>query len=688
MMPVIMIEPWSISCVSEIDDFCESIFFIGNGYLGMRGYPGWERKKQPGAHAIFRAGLFSRINHNITDMVQLPDVTTLCPESEPITTVGQKLDLRTGITSYHWETLAFRFILERTVCMSDSQLILVKLTATAKKAGILSVQSIADAAVKNLPVNDDQMIESKDFVQLLEIDCINFDELKMHTIEEQTPISISWQIISDYQCARTDCVEQDNIITTFSANLDAGESWVLEKRIRILAGGEAPNKSAGDPWQSSREVWDSLWGDCDIEIESDDAELQGAIRYNIFQLLCNNASKNSDVSIGARGLTHGRYKGNTFWDTEILLLPFYMWTRHEAARNLLLYRFSHLGDAKALAAKQNLDGARFPWMCSSDGTEQCESWDIGLCEVHITADIAYAMDRYVQTTGDESFLKNQAVAVYLETARYWLSRLTWEPGKQRFSCFFVKGPDEYCGAAVNNTYTNWMARNNILLAVRYCDLNGVEHHKLSYAADRITLLYDTDRKLFLQDEIFERLEPAPFLKASDEPTYKAVCFDRMQRYRVIKQADLVLLMVLFPNDFTREDKENVFKSYEPLTLHDSSLSWGIHGLLAARLGMWEKADYYLSKAIFLDLKNLMQNTGHEGIHLAALGAAWQAVVYGMAGVWADENGLSVSPMLPPNIHRLRFKVQYQGERYDIEIEQGSHQVRKEVTAHAVSGNWK
>ena len=678
-MPIsdIRIEPWVISKSSGIDDFCESIFFIGNGYLGIRGFPGWQKKKQPNDHAIFRAGLFSHISHHITDMVQLPDATTLCPDTPEPDTVKQELNLRTGVVSWEWETPGLRFRMERTAAMTDSQLILVKLTVTAVKDTHLNVQAIADAGVRNLPVHDDQMVEINDLVKLLDIDSLGANELKMSTLAERTPVTICWQLKSDRAFTRIQHVTHDTAVTTLSAALKQGECWTIEKHVRILVGKEAPHATSADPWADSIMAWEELWENCDIRIQADDRQLQGAIRYNIFQLLCSNAADEPNISIGARGLTHGRYKGNTFWDAEIFLVPFFTWTRPQAARNLLKYRVNRLSDAKSLAKKQNLAGARFPWMCSSDGTEQCESWDIGLCEVHITADIAYAMDRYVRASGDSAFLRDHAAQVYRETARYWLSRLTWEPNRGCFSSFFVKGPDEYCGATINNTYTNWMARHNIALALENSRLDAAENSRLSFAKEHITLLYDLDRDLFLQDEQFERLEPAPFLKTDDAPSYKVVCFDRMQRYRVIKQADLVLLMTLFPKDFTLAMKRNVFTAYEPLTLHDSTLSWGIHALLAARLGMWEKATSYFERAVYLDLKDLMGNTGHEGLHMGALGAAWQAVVYGMAGLWTDGDGLSLNPMLPPGVERLRFKVWYQGERFDIDISPSAHSLRKE-----------
>ena len=677
MKPDMTIGPWSISTRAAVDDFCESVFFVGNGCLGTRGFALWQTKKQPNAHAVFKAGLFSHISPHITDMVQLPDVMALIPEIEVPETVEQHLDLRSGVVTYGWESPDISFRMEKTASMADSQLLLVSLTMRAKAAAQLTLRSVADARVRNLPIHDDQMIASEYFVKLLELDSLGQDEMKMHTLAEGMPLRMGWQLISSRECLRESSIDGETAVTALTAALEAGESWEVEKYIRVLSGGETAHETSADPWESSRAAWEKLWENCDIEVEADDEALQGAVRYNIFQMLCNNAADRPDVSIGARGLTHGRYKGNTFWDTEIFMLPFFLWTRPETAKNLLLYRADRLGAAKDLAAKQNLDGARFPWMCSSDGTEQCESWDIGLCEVHITADIAYAMDRYVTVTQDEAFLEGHAKAVWLETARYWLSRLSWEPDRGLYSSFFVKGPDEYCGAAINNTYTNWMARHNITLALEHCVLDEAEEEKLRFARDHITILYDQSRGLYLQDELFERLEQAPFLKTDDAPSYKAVCFDRMQRYRVIKQADLVLLMCLFPDDFSEEEKRVVLLTYEPLTLHDSTLSWGIHALLCARLGLWEKASLYLDKAVYLDLEDLMGNTGHEGLHMAAMGSTWQALVFGAAGLWADEEGLSLSPMLPPGIRRLRFKVFYRGEQYALDIGQSGHTLRKE-----------
>ncbi len=678
-MNTIRIRDWSVETTGPVNDFCESVFFTGNGYLGVRGFPGWEVKEKPQDHAIFKAGFFSHITPKITDMVQLPDVLTVRPVGHIPQNVHQVLNLRNGELLQEWQDDDFCFTMKRMVSMSERSLIISRLEVRARNSGHLIVQAIADGEVANLPVNDDQMVENTDLTRLLKLVSISEAAAELRTSYEQTPVHITWEIRENAGIAAHTEVSETRAVTGLEHTLNAGEEWVIEKRIRIQTGSEhADTNNALDPWEENRRIWERLWEDCDLEVISDDPEFQGAVRFNIFQLLANNAAGVSCASIGARGLTHGRYKGNTFWDTDIFLLPFYLWTRPDAAKNLMRYRTERLEDAKKLAGKQNLDGARYPWMCSDTGLEQCESWDIGLCEVHITADVAYALDRYCNITGDEEFRKYAANNVFLETGRYWKSRLTWEPEKKCYSSFFVKGPDEYCGATVNNTYTNWMARNNLRLAAESGLADEKEAEELKFVMDHIAILYDPERRLYLQDELLERMEPMKLGARSDIPSYRSVCFDRLQRYRALKQADLVLLATLFPTEFSREEKLNIFNTYEPLTLHDSTLSWGVHAQLALQLGLWGKAEEYLKKGVYLDLKDLMNNTGREGIHMAALGSVWQAIVYGAAGLWTDDTGITLAPMLPEWIRELRFRVFYQGERYLVDVTKDKATAEKEV----------
>lgn len=678
MQPV-QIEDWRISRAAPVDDFSETIFFTGNGSVGVRGFGAWSRKPAPQAHAVFRAGLFSHIKPGITDMVQLPDILTLCPTGDvPEGNVRQSLNLATGVLTQSWDTPQASYQMERAVSMADSQLILQRLTLTARRAQLFTVEALADSTVRNLPVHDDQSVVSTELVELLKLQRLTDSRMVFATLAEGQPVELCWQILSDRDAARAQTADDVTARETLTCTLAPGESWTVEKRVRILPDGEACHAQAADPWTANADAWAALWQECDLEVDSDDPELQGALRYNIFQLLTNNAAQDRHVSIGARGLSHGRYKGNVFWDTEIFMLPFYVWTRPEAAKNLLLYRFDRLADAREVARRQNLDGARFPWMCSANGLEQCESWDIGLCEVHVTADVTYAMYRYEDITGDAAFTREVAAPVYRDTARYWLTRLTYEPKQDQFSSFFVKGPDEYCGATVNNTFTNYLARHNLRLALAESELSPEERQRMAFAEKRIPLLYDPTRDLYLQDETLNRLEDPPFLKNGDEPAYKQYSFDRMQRYRVLKQADLVLLMTMFPQAFTPAQQRNVFEEYEPITLHDSTLSYGVHAHLACRLGLWDKAENYLHKAVYLDLKNVMSNTGHEGLHMAALGAAWQAVVFGAAGLWSENGKLTVNPMLPPSISGIRMNLRHRGRRLRLTVTKQGHTLQEEA----------
>lgn len=653
------IKPWSIQLDGPVSEFSQTVFTIGNGYLGLRGFSLQEPKARPWEHALFRAGLYEMVKPGITDLVQLPDVLGLRVRGIHQGDIRHELNMQTGVYTQRWQDGGLQVECQRLASMADRQLMLVRLTVTALTEQSVSIQNVLDEDIANLPVHDDQMVEATDVVHLLTPIAKTDDTLEMETVCSHRKLRFCCKVIGPME-----------------AHLQPGESLTVEKRVRLLLDGEAPNPECADPWAESALAWEKLWRDCDITLDAED-RIQGGVRYNLFQLLCSNASDDRRVSIGARGLTHGRYKGNTFWDTDIFLLPFYCWQRPTAARNLCLYRLDRLDDARALAKSQNLSGARFPWMCAADGREQCESWDIGLCEVHVTADVAYALERYQEISGDET-LREGAAELYLETARYWQSRFTWEEGRQQYSSFFVKGPDEYCGAAVNNTYTNWMARHNVLLALESSPMSKEERKSLAHFAQHICRLYDPARDLYLQDELFDRLEPMPMAKRDGQPLYRSVCFDRMQRYRALKQADLVQLCTLLPGEITPAQQKNIWDTYEPLTVHDSSLSFGVHALLGFRLGLEEQAWDYFERSLFLDLEDTLHHDGGEGIHMASLGVSWQALVYGMLGLWSENGQMKADPKLPSAIRRMSLCVYHHGERYRITAEGNRASIQKEA----------
>ena len=376
-MPVI--HSWKIVQEDPITDFSESIFAVGNGYLGMRGFPLQTPKIKPQEHAIFHAGFFEPVKPGITDMVQLPDVLGFivqgyCPER-----IRHTLDLHHGIMAQEWDADGLHVSVSRMASMSDRQLICVRMILQSEEELPVTVCAVMNDQVANLPVHDDQVIEEKETVRLLETVKTTDNELVMRALASGRTIRFIQSVFLDGRPVSE---------TTLRPVLKKEQPVIVENRIMVLFYGESANADVPDPLDIHQRAWEALWQDCDIEMDADE-DIQGALRWNIFQLLCNNASDDPHVSIGARGLTHGRYKGNAFWDTDIFMLPFYCWHRPEAARNLIQYRVNHLPEARELAQKQNLAGARYPWMCAMDGDEQCESWDIGLCEVHVTADVAY-----------------------------------------------------------------------------------------------------------------------------------------------------------------------------------------------------------------------------------------------------------------------------------------------------------
>ena len=353
---------------------------------------------------------------------------------------------------------------------------------------------------------------------------------------------------------------------------------------------------------------------------------------------CN--AKDPTVSIGARGLSHGRYKGCYFWDTDMFMLPFFLENDLEAAKNLCDYRVRSLPAAKDHSKKMNTAGARYPWMAALDGSEQCETWDIGCSELHITADVAFALDAYCKKSRDEAFYLERAAEVFIETARFWISRYTYRPETGEVDLLFCKGPDEYCGITNNNLFTNVMVQHNLDLAIQAAaDLQkkrpelyhalGITQEEINHMAvvrKAIKWPHDPATGRLRQDETLHLLEPADMekIKLDAGASYHHVCFDRLQRYKVIKQADVLLLMSRMPHLFTAKQKQEAWEDFEPICLHDSTLSFASHALFALQNGFEEQGFEYLRKALLLDLRDVMGNTGHEGLHLACMGEAWQA----------------------------------------------------------------
>lgn len=438
-----------------------------------------------------------------------------------------------------------------------------------------------------------------------------------------------------------------------------------------------------------------------------DADDQRALRFAVYHLISAANPEDESTSIGARGLTGDAYGGHVFWDTEIFLLPFYTFTWPEAARALLMYRYHTLPAAKAKASRLGYTGALYAWESADTGDEATpESAQLpdgkivpilsGLIEHHISADIAFAVWQYWQATGDESFLRDAGAEILLETARFWSSRASRE-ADGRCHIRGVIGPDEYHEEVDDNAYTNLMAQWNLETGLAVADLLrrrwrdrwtelmislGLTEHDLLLWEETARDMYngfDSSTDLFEQFKGYFGLEPIDL--AAYEPRGAAMDVllgrQRTRQSQVIKQADVVMLMAMLWPRFTARQHEANFRYYESRCGHGSSLSPGVHALVAARIGDQALADKYFRETASIDLADATGNVS-GGVHMAALGSLWQATIFGFAGMSLSAEGLSFEPHMPERWSVLSFAVRYGGCTIRIDIARAPSTLRARV----------
>jgi alpha,alpha-trehalose phosphorylase len=445
---------------------------------------------------------------------------------------------------------------------------------------------------------------------------------------------------------------------------------------------------------SQEQYLDDFWRRSDVRIKDvredrtkrSTVEIQQAIRFNLFHVLQASA-RAEDTGVPAKGLTGKAYEGHYFWDTEIYLLPFLTYTSPRIARNLLIFRYNMLPQARARAKQLGHRGAMFPWR-TINGEEASAYYAAGTAQYHINADIMYALRKYVQATGDESFLRDYGAEMLVETARLWLDLGFYsETRGGKFCINGVTGPDEYSAVVNNNAYTNLMARENLRYAAQTVkslqsaepDAYNALAHKTALepseverwirAAENMYVPCDEDRQIVLQDESFLDREPWDFKNTPPEH-YPLLLFYHpldIYRKRVIKQADVVLAMFLLGDMFSPEAKKRNFYFYDPLTTGDSSLSSCVEAIIAAQVGDIEKGIRYGMAALLMDLADVGGNV-KDGCHIASMGGTWMMLTYGLGGMQDNDGTLSFWPRRAPEENAiLRFPVTYRGQTLEIEI---------------------
>ncbi|QSB15486.1 glycoside hydrolase family 65 protein [Natronosporangium hydrolyticum] len=426
--------------------------------------------------------------------------------------------------------------------------------------------------------------------------------------------------------------------------------------------------------RDQREYLDTFWDAADVKVEGD-PEVQQAVRFGMFHVLQAGA-RNEMRPIPAKGLTGPGYDGHVFWDTEMFALPVLIYTKPQAAAQVLRWRHATLDLARERARTLGLRGAAFPWR-TIRGQECSGYWPAGTAAFHIGADIADATMRYIQVTGDEAFEREVGLELLVETARLWRS-LGHHDRHGQFHIDGVTGPDEYTAVFNDNLYTNLMAQRNMLgaaeAAARHPELArslGVDEEEAASwrdASRAMVVPFDEELGVHQQVEGFTRFQEWDFAstKPEDYPLLLTHPYFDIYRRQVIKQADLVLAMHWRGDAFTNEQKERNFQYYEARTVRDSSLSACTQAVLAAETGHLELAHDYLGEAALIDLHDSHANTS-DGVHLAALAGAWIALVAGFGGMRDHDGVLSFAPRLPSRIGRLDFSLLWRGLRLRVSV---------------------
>ncbi|MFN8419845.1 MAG: glycosyl hydrolase family 65 protein [Anaerolineae bacterium] len=487
-----------------------------------------------------------------------------------------------------------------------------------------------------------------------------------------------------------------SVVYTVAAK--AGQPITLDKFICYLTSRDVPESSVQDEAKNilgnaktvgfevlrdeQAKYLTKFWDHADITIEGDDA-LQQGLRVNMFHLL-QSVGRDSKTSIAAKGVTGEGYEGHYFWDTEMYVVPFFLHTSPEIARKLLEYRYRILDKARERARQMaHPRGALYAWR-TIDGEECSTYYPAGTAQYHINADIAFAIKRYVEATGDESFLVQGGAEILFETARLWADLGSYIPNKGgKFCINGVTGPDEYTAVVDNNAYTNLMAQINMRYAAEIAKwlqannsdvyqevakrigLASSEIESWNKAADNMYLPYDERLQIYAQDDSFLNKAPWDFANTPPENYPLLIHYHPLVIYRhqVCKQADFVLALFLLSERFSMEEKKRNYDFYEPLTTHDSSLSSCVFSIVASEIGYHDKAYDYFMETSRMDLDDSHRNV-KDGVHIANMAGTWMSMIHGFAGMRVQsENGaplLAFHPHLPEKWNGYAFNMVFRG----------------------------
>ncbi|MFT4051304.1 MAG: glycosyl hydrolase family 65 protein [Microbacterium sp.] len=723
----------------------ETLFALGNGYLGLRGnHPEGRHAHEHGTfvngfHEIFRirhaeqAYGFAETGQTI---INAPDakVMRVYVDDEPlafdvadIREYERALDLRRGVLTRHvrWVTPSGKDVVidfDQLVSFEEKHAAIMRLTVTVLNADapvtiscqIINRQDGEDvyggaAPKKGGKAGFDPRKAERIHERVLEPQEYWQDGQRAALSYRVAASGMTIAVVADHlietenEYSARALVEPDIAKNVFRVQAKAGVPVTVTKLVSYHTSRGVPTRelvdrgrrtldrvaAEGVQTQHDRQAaWmAAFWERSDVVIGGH-PELQQATRWCLFQL-AQAAARADGLGVPAKGVSGSGYSGHYFWDTEIYVLPFLIYTSPGWARNALRMRYLMLPAARKRADKLNEAGALFPWR-TINGEEASAYYAAGTAQYHINADVSFAVGKYVRATGDEEFLHREGIDIVVETARLWSTLGFWrfneDGAPEVFHIHGVTGPDEYTTVVNDNLFTNVMARYNLRLAARVVremavavpveyrqmvdrlHLDPGEPDAWEAAAEAMHIPHSEALGIHPQDEVFLEREVWDLENTPSEQRPLLLHFHPLviYRYQVLKQADVVLALFLQGNHFTDAEKLADFEYYDPLTTGDSTLSAVVQSILAAEVGYQELAQEYFAQSIFVDLGDLHHNAA-DGVHVASAGGVWTALVSGFGGMRDHYGELSFDPRLPADWPSLSFPLRWHGTPLKITI---------------------
>jgi maltose phosphorylase len=716
-------DPWNIieeEFNPSYSQVSESIFSLGNEYMGIRGYfeEGYLGESLVGSYfnGVYEAvktegssykGIIDKTEFMVNSVdwlhlrIQVGEEKLSLPKAE-IENFQRILNLRTGVLtrSYLWvmeDGRRLKLEFERFLSMKKAHIGGQRLTLTPLNfSGEVTITAGLDFTLphnmvgKNLWNCEEKKTGEK------------WCSILANTVNTGQSVYSVCHFWGD-SSSEKDIVEKKKVLKEFTFQLKDGKSTSLSRLVMNLVRKEKtdqdydrfnvkcdeaerilPTLQYDVVKEDSASWWEKMWGDSDIVIDGDELNQQG-IRYCIFQMHQTYHGADRGTIIGAKGLTGEAYSGNTFWDTETYCLPFYIFNNVEAAKHLLEFRYLTLQEAKERATALDCEGAFYP-IATISGRECCSLWQHASLQLQASTAVAYGIKHFETVTKDEEFVFTTGLPILIEVSRMLASRGAWNADHSRYGYYGVMGPDEFQMMVNNNCYTNFMGKVTLEYTLAVLERLQVKDKKAydvtlnsfqlseqecsnwKIIADNMNIPYDEQTMLFEQHEGYFSLPHIDVdqIPIEDFPLYHHWSYDRIYRNDMIKQPDVLMMMLLYNSSFTKEQLKKNYEFYEPRCIHESSLSPSVHSILAAQLQKHEEAYKFFGFATRMDLDNYNRNTS-EGLHTTSIAAAWMNIVYGFGGMRSDGDKLSFEPSIPQAWSGYSFRIHYKNDVVLIEI---------------------